>query len=142
MLCGFLIGRLSHHIACSFLLDKVLHCEISGPFQKGLSQNPERFTAKGIRCDTPYPGLYVGGSDLTVGDSFSASIVGGWLVANAICGYTTIDHLFLQKNITSDLKQFLEPPTLRDDTDDVAVPYVASIDGSSNETVLDDGDCI
>jgi hypothetical protein len=129
---------------CPLLIssDKVLHSEISGPFQKGLSHNPERYIAKGIRCDTPYPSLFVGGSDLTIGDSFSASVVGGWLVANAICGYTTFDHLFLQKNITADLQRFLEPPTLRDDTDDVAVPYVAPSDGSSEETVTDDGDCI
>lgn len=84
----------------------------------------------------------MGGSDLTVGDSFSASVVGGWLVANAICGYSTMDHLFLQKNITSDLQRFLEPPALREDMDDVAVPYVASSDGSSDETAPDDGDCI
>lgn len=101
-----------------------MHSEISGPFQKGLSHNQERYVAKGIRADTPYPGLYVGGSDLTVGDSFSGSILGGWLVANALCGYDTIDYFFLQKNITSDLQQFLQPPQLMDDEASIiAVPY-------------------
>ena len=99
-----------------------MHSEISGPFQKGLSHNQERYVAKGIRADTPYPGLYVGGSDLTVGDSFSGSILGGWLVANALCGYDSIDYLFLQKNITADLQQFLESPQLVDE-DVCAVPY-------------------
>jgi hypothetical protein len=106
--------------------DKILHYEISGPFQKGLSHNVERYIAKGIRTDSPYPGLYVGGSDLTVGDSFSGSLVGGWLVANALCGYNTIDYLFLQKNITSDIQRFLEPPKSRIHTsyENVeAVPY-------------------
>ena len=101
-----------------------MHSEISGPFQKGLSHNQERYVAKGIRADTPYPGLYVGGSDLTVGDSFSGSILGGWLVANALCGYDSIDYLFLQKNITADLQQFLESPQLVDE-DVCAVPYKA-----------------
>lgn len=101
---------------------KTQHVEISGPFQKALSHNPERYAAKGIRSDTPYPGLYVGGSDLTVGDSFSGATVGGWLVANAVCGYNAVDHLFLQKNVTTDLEQFLVAPTLLDE-EDVAVPF-------------------
>jgi hypothetical protein len=117
-----------------------VHSEISGPFQKGLSHNQERYVAKGIRADTPYPGLYVGGSDLTVGDSFSGSILGGWLVANALCGYDSIDYLFLQKNITFDLQQFLEPPLVDEDTNTTAVPYCPvlskvpdEIDGSEKD---------
>jgi len=78
-----------------------------------------------VRVDTPYPGLYVGGPDLTVGDSFSGSTVAGWLVANSVCGYNSVDHLFLQKNITTDLEQFLEPPVLSDE-EDVAVPFSPS----------------
>jgi len=88
----------------------------------GLSHTPERYAAKGVRVDTPYPGLYAGGSDLTVGDSFSGATVAGWLVANAICGYNSVDHLFLAKNITTDLEQFLDPPVLSKE-EDVAVPY-------------------
>jgi hypothetical protein len=103
---------------------KVDHSEIRGPFQKGLSHNPERYAAKGVRPETPYPGLFVGGSDLTVGESFAGSIVGGWLAANAVVGYSAVDHLFLQKNITTDLEQFLESPELPTGLDtDVAVPY-------------------
>jgi phytoene dehydrogenase-like protein len=104
------------------LRDKVDHCEICGPFQKGLSHNPERFAAKGIRADTPYPGLFVGGSDLTVGESFSGDIVGAWLAANAVEQYGPLDHLFLQKNITTDIEQFLEEPGWVDE-EDVAIPY-------------------
>jgi hypothetical protein len=108
---------------------KILHSELRGPFQKGLSHTPERYAAKGVRADTPYPCLYVGGSDLTVGDSFSGATIGGWLVANAVCGYSTVDHLFLQKNITSDLEQFLEPPQFT--SEDVAVPFTRRQDHSS-----------
>jgi hypothetical protein len=61
---------------------------------------------------------------LTVGESFAGSIVGGWLAANAVVGYSAVDHLFLQKNITTDLEQFLESPELPAGLDtDVAVPY-------------------
>lgn len=68
----------------------------------------------------------MGGSDLTVGDSFSGATVGGWLVANAVCGYNAVDHLVLHKNITSDLEQFLEAPKIYDG-EDVAVPYTPPI---------------
>ena len=79
-----------------------------------------------MRPDTPYPGLFVGGSDLTVGESFAGSTVGGWLVANAVMGYSAIDHLFLKKNITSDIEQYLELPVVPDEPD-VAVPYEAAM---------------
>jgi hypothetical protein len=126
------------HFSC---LDKILHSEISGPFQKGLSHNQERYVAKGIRADTPYPGLYVGGSDLTIGDSFSGSILGGWLVANALCGYDSIDYLFLQKNITADLQRFLEPPKLVDENDHniVAVPYLTIPSQDRLDEIEEDG---
>jgi hypothetical protein len=107
--------------------DKILHRELRGPFQRGLSHTPERYAAKGVRPQSPYPSLFLGGSDLTVGDSFAGSVVGGWLAANAVIGYSTLDHLFLGKNITSDLEQSLEPPILDqgDDetTEHLAVPY-------------------
>jgi hypothetical protein len=107
---------------------KVDHCEIRGPLQRGLSHNPERYAAKGVRAETPYPGLFVGGSDLTVGESFAGSIVGGWLAANAVVGYSAVDHLFLQKNITTDLEQFLQSPRLPAGLDtDVAVPYTPRV---------------
>ena len=96
--------------------------QLLGPLQRGLSHNPERYAAKGVRPETPYPGLFVGGSDLTVGESFAGSTVGGWLAANAVVGYSAIDHLFLQKNVTSDIEQYLELPVVLDQPD-VAVPY-------------------
>ena len=110
-----------HHVTVCPCVGKILHAEIRGPFQKGLSHTPERYAAKGVRADTPYPGLYAGGSDLTVGDSFSGATVAGWIVANAVCGYDAVDILFLEKNIVTDLEQFLEVPTLFDE-EDVAVP--------------------
>jgi len=106
------------------LEDKVLHAEISPIISRSLMHNPERYAAKGVRADTPYPGLFVGGSDLTVSGSFSAGIVGGWLAANAVAGYNYIDLLFLQKTITSDIEQFLEVPVISaEDEEDLAVPF-------------------
>merc|ERR1711865_872506 len=84
---------------------KITHSELVGPLYRGLSHTPQRYAAKGARSDSPYPGLFSGGSDLTVGESLSASIVGGWLVANAVTGYGPLDHLFLQKNITKRKKK-------------------------------------
>lgn len=101
---------------------KIEHIELHGPIFRGLSHVPERYAAKGIRADTPYPGLFMGGSDLTVGESFAGSIVAAWLAANAVMGYNAIDYIFLQKNITSDLERFMETPVL-DDIGDVAVLY-------------------
>lgn len=106
----------------SITAGKIEHAEVRGPFYRGLSHNPERFAAKGVRTDTPYPGLYMGGSDLTVGDSFSGSIVGGWLAANRIIGYSPIDLLYLRKNISSDLSNYIPPPVELEE-DDLAVPY-------------------
>lgn len=59
---------------------------------------------------------------MTVGESFGGSIVGGWLAANAVMGYSAIDHLFLQKNITTDIEHHLELPYIPDEPD-IAVPY-------------------
>lgn len=98
-----------------------MHSQLLGPLHRGLSHNPERYAAKGIRPESPYPGLYVGGSDLTI-DSFNGSMVGGWLTANAVAGYSWLDYLFLQKNITSDIVRQLEPPDFPD-KEDLAVPY-------------------
>lgn len=100
------------------LKDKVAQEEIAGPFRRGLSHNPERYAAKGIRADTPYPGLYMGGNDLTIGESFGGGIVGAWLAANAVAEYSPVDHLFLQKNLTSDIQRFLDPPLLDEEDDE------------------------
>ncbi|KAL9182033.1 hypothetical protein ACHAXT_012376 [Thalassiosira profunda] len=118
-------------------LDGHIECiQIQGPVRSGLSQNPARYAISGNRPSTPYPGLFVGGSDLTVADSFSASIVGGWLAANAAMGYSSIiDHLYLKKSITSDLERFLDEPSVAVTdkegkiVDDVAVPF----DGKESE---------
>ena len=87
----------------------------------------------------PYPGLFIGGPDLTVGDSLSGAIVGGWLAANAVMGYSFIDHLYLKKNITSDLEQFIEEPMLATErkneiVEDLAVPFVKKKVETSGET--------
>ena len=86
----------------------------------GSSHNPERYAAKGIRPVTHYPGLFMGGSDLTVGDSFSGSIVAGWMTANAVLGYKFIDYMVIDKNITSDLNQYQSYPS---NIADIAVPF-------------------
>ncbi|KAL7431905.1 hypothetical protein ACHAXH_001973, partial [Discostella pseudostelligera] len=86
--------------------------EIRGPYRSGLVQNPARYAIRGNRPEMPYPGLFIGGADLTVADSTSGAIVGGWLAANAIFGYSLVDQLYLKKNITSDLNRFLEEPSL------------------------------
>ena len=59
---------------------------------------------------------------MTVGESFGGEIVGGWLVANSVVGYSAIDLLFLKKNITSDIADYLELPDIPEEPD-VAVPY-------------------
>ena len=108
---------------------KVVHSQLLGPLHRGLSHNPERFAAKGVRPESPYPGLYVGGSDLTV-ESFNGSIAGGWLAANAVMGYTWVDYFLLQKNVTTDIGRCLEPPDIPEE-DDLAVPF--QIDTDSEE---------
>jgi phytoene dehydrogenase-like protein len=107
------------------LEDAIIHAEVHGTIHRGLTHNPERYAAKGIRADTPYPGLFMGGPDLTMGGSFASATVAGWFTANAVVGYSYIDLLFLDKNITSDIARFLEPPEEYDDGEevDLAVPY-------------------
>lgn len=109
---------------------RIRHSELRGPYRRGLSHSPERFAAKGVRPQGPYPHLFIGGSDLTVGESFSAAMVGGWLAANAVVGYDFVDYLFLGKNVTSDLEQFLENPDLPE-TEDLAVPLVETPSANS-----------
>jgi len=91
-----------------------------GPFRMGLSHVPERYVARGIRPVTHYPGLFMGGSDLSVGDSLSASIVAGWMVSNAVVGYKFVDYMVIDKNITTDLNQYQLYPR---NIEDLAVPY-------------------
>jgi hypothetical protein len=106
------------------LHDKIDFISMVGPVRKGLSHTPFRYAVKGIRPETPFPGLFVGGPDLTVGDSFSGAIVAGWMTANAVVKYSFIDHLYLEKNITNDLKQFIPiSPRSKVDGDDIAVPF-------------------
>jgi hypothetical protein len=110
-------------------LEGKVDCErILGPVRMGLSHNPERYAAKGIRPVTHYPGLYMGGSDLTVGDSFSGSIVAGWMAANAVIGYKVVDYMLIDKNVTNDLIQYQSYPG---STEDIAVPFmnISSVHG-------------
>eukprot|EP00934_Nitzschia_sp_Nitz4_P001450 Nitzschia sp. Nitz4//scaffold2_size372955//144950//147860//NITZ4_000405-RA/size372955-snap-gene-0.76-mRNA-1//-1//CDS//3329546724//1450//frame0 len=90
------------------LKEKVALMQLIGPLHRGLSQSRERFAAKGIRPETPYPGLYVGGHDLTV-CSMEGAIKAAWLVANAVVGYDWLDYFFLEKDLTSDLSRHLVP---------------------------------
>lgn len=105
---------------------KIAGADMVGPLYRGLSSTPLRYAAKGVRPESNYPGLFCGGSDLTVGDSFSASLVGGWLAANAVAGYQPLDILYLDKNISSDIASFLEPPDIPSaEEEDLAVDFVA-----------------
>ena len=109
-----------------------------GPIRAGLTHDPPKFAIKGNRPITPYPGLIVGGADLTVGDSFSGSIAGSWLAVNAVMGYSFIDQLYLRKNITSDLRQFLDEPSMAVErngqiVEDVAVPFKDDTGGCESE---------
>jgi len=111
---------------------------VVGPIRAGLTHDPPKFAIKGNRPKSPYPGLLVGGADLTVGDSFSGSIAGAWLAANAIMGYSFIDQLYLGKNITSDLGQFLEEPNMAVErngeiVEDLAVPFTNDEDVVSDD---------
>eukprot|EP00559_Dactyliosolen_fragilissimus_P001779 CAMPEP_0184861578 /NCGR_PEP_ID=MMETSP0580-20130426/6227_1 /TAXON_ID=1118495 /ORGANISM="Dactyliosolen fragilissimus" /LENGTH=1109 /DNA_ID=CAMNT_0027359117 /DNA_START=75 /DNA_END=3404 /DNA_ORIENTATION=+ len=112
------------------LCGKIATRQIIGPIRMGLGHNPQRYAAKGVRPETSYPGLYVGGSDLTIGDSFSGSIVAGWMVSNAVVGYGWMDHLVLEKNITSDISQYLPNPQYlkgRNEEDILAVPFTNDV---------------
>ena len=116
------------------LQGKIAGCEMVGPLYRGLSHTPLRYAAKGVRPESNYPGLFVGGSDLTVGENFSASLVGGWLAANAVAGYQPIDLIYLQKNISSDISAFLELPDIPGEgEEDLAVDYVPQEEESTEK---------
>lgn len=105
------------------LKGRIMSINMYGPVRMGISHTPERYGAKGIRPKTIYPGLYVGGLDLTVGDSLSASILGGWMVANSVLGYNFFDYTYLDKNITTDILKSLRFEFSSElGKDDIAVP--------------------
>ena len=136
---------LPHH--CTLLIKKLFQstCDagkdidsvaVVGPIRSGLKHDPPKFAIKGNRPGTSYPGLLIGGADITVGDSFSGSIAGAWLAANAVLGYSFIDQLYLRKNITTDLRQFLDEPSMAVErngevVEDVAVPFKKAIDAEA-----------
>jgi hypothetical protein len=134
----------SNDLLTRFLLvatGKIECFQISGPYRSGLMQNPARFAIKGNRPEMAYPGLFIGGADLTVADSTSGAIVGGWMAANAIVGYSFIDHVYLKKNITTDLQRFLDDPSMATERDgviveDLAVPFKLG-KGSGDDSVTD-----
>lgn len=102
--------------------NKILGMELQGPTKTGkLSHTCHRYAASGIRPQTLYKNLYVGGSDLTV-DSFSGAIVGSWMCAIAVMKYDYIDLNYLMKHITSDLQKFMEEP-VNSGENNVAVWY-------------------
>lgn len=123
-----LMDRISKDLLDNFpqLTGKIQHSELHGPFRAGLSHTPERYAAKGVRPLSPYPGLYMGGTDLTMGSSFSGAIVAGWLVSNAVIGYSFLDQMFLDKDIITDLIQNMETPsttTNNNEEQHLAVPF-------------------
>lgn len=122
-----LMDRIQNDLLDNFpqLKGKFKHMELHGPFRAGLSHTPERFAAKGVRPLTPYPGLYMGGTDLTMGNSFSGEVVAGYLVTNAVIGYSFFDQMYLGKDILADMIQHMETPQkkVRKNEDDLAVPF-------------------
>lgn len=117
---------------------KVDCIQICGPYRSGLTQNPARFSIKGNCPEMPYPGLFMGGTDLTVADSSAGAIVGGWMAANAIMGYSFTDHWYLKKNITNDLQRFLDDPIMTMEKDgviveDLAVPFNRIVVGKGKD---------
>eukprot|EP00536_Pseudo-nitzschia_multiseries_P002202 jgi/Psemu1/182967/e_gw1.29.94.1 len=121
-----LMERVTNDLLATYpqLEGKIGRTQMVGPLYMGLSHTPVRYAAKGVRAESPYPGLFSGGSDLTVGDSFSASLVGGWLAANAVAGYSPLDIMYLGKTILTDIAAYLEPPDLVDE-EDLAVNFDA-----------------
>ena len=124
LIINLLLERVTKDLLTTFpqLNSKIESCKMIGPERVGLSHTPQRYAAKGIRPETTYPGLFVGGSDLTVGDSFSAAMVGGWMACNAVLGYSFVDLCYLGKNVTDDLKQYLTCPEVTEE-EDLAVPF-------------------
>uniref|UniRef100_A0A7S4AMX2 Uncharacterized protein n=1 Tax=Pseudo-nitzschia australis TaxID=44445 RepID=A0A7S4AMX2_9STRA len=120
----WLMERVTNDLLATYpqLEGKITRSNMVGPLYRGLSHSPLRYAAKGVRAESPYPGLFSGGSDLTVGESFSASLVGGWLAANAVAGYTFLDIMYLDKNISTDIASYLEPADFVDE-EDLAVDF-------------------
>ena len=116
------LERVSRDVLAQYpnLEGKILAQEIQGPFRSGLSQTPEKFAAKGVRPQTPYPNLFCGGKDLTI-NSFSGSLVGAWLSAHAVLRYTLLDAVVLQKSLNADLETLLVNQS--DGAHEIAVPF-------------------
>eukprot|EP00815_Leptocylindrus_aporus_P003780 CAMPEP_0116059414 /NCGR_PEP_ID=MMETSP0322-20121206/5774_1 /TAXON_ID=163516 /ORGANISM="Leptocylindrus danicus var. apora, Strain B651" /LENGTH=888 /DNA_ID=CAMNT_0003543775 /DNA_START=224 /DNA_END=2891 /DNA_ORIENTATION=- len=104
-----LIARITRDLLDVYpqLQGKIACVEYRGPIDAGLVIRHSVMT--GIRPETNYPGLYVCGSDLTL-DGMAGSFIGSWLAANSMSGYTPVDYLLLQRNITSDLAQIIPDP--------------------------------
>ena len=49
------------------------------------------------------------------------------MVANSVLDYSFVNFLYLEKNITNDLKRFLKLPSNRGE-EDIAVPFTTDID--------------
>lgn len=125
----WLMERVQNDLLATYpqLEGKIARAEMVGPLYRGLSHTPQRYAAKGVRPESNYPGLFCGGSDLTIGESFNASIYGGWIAANSVAGYQTLDLLYLQKNISSDIAAYLEHPDLPEDgEEDLAINFTVS----------------
>eukprot|EP00535_Pseudo-nitzschia_heimii_P005499 CAMPEP_0197186350 /NCGR_PEP_ID=MMETSP1423-20130617/13745_1 /TAXON_ID=476441 /ORGANISM="Pseudo-nitzschia heimii, Strain UNC1101" /LENGTH=980 /DNA_ID=CAMNT_0042637637 /DNA_START=119 /DNA_END=3061 /DNA_ORIENTATION=- len=136
----WLMERVQNDLLATYpqLEGKIARSEMIGPLYRGLSHTPHRYAAKGIRPESNYPGLFCGGSDLTIGESFSASLVGGWLAANAVVGYQPLDLIYLDKNITTDIAAHLEPADLpKVGEEDLAVDYVAEEEDDTKKEAND-----
>ena len=120
-----------------FYLGNIIKLSLRGPLRMGLSHSPERFLAPGIRPQTNYPNLYIAGSDLTI-DTFSGSIVGSYLAANAVLGYQYFDLAVLSKSLAYDLEQFLEEPSGDGEEAVLYTPKLVEVAPTEDETKVEE----
>lgn len=81
---------------------KVIFSEVSDVLPAGLSHTPARFTVRSVGPHSCYPGLYLGGGDITY-DSFAGRMIAGTQSCNAILGYNALDLTLLEKDVLADV---------------------------------------
>jgi hypothetical protein len=85
----------------------IVKSAISPLIWPGLSHDPNRFAARCVRPSTPFPNLFLGGTDLTL-DSSNGALSSAVLTANAMLGYSAVDIFLLGKSVATDLARFAE----------------------------------
>jgi len=117
---------------------KIMKLSLTLPKRRGLSHTPQRYAAQGIRPQTKYPNLFLAGKDLTM-DTFSGGIVGSWLAVNAVLGYNYLCLGMLNKNVTYDLKQFIQEAEYEGEEAVLYIPKKIIVDEKDIEELDDSG---